>query len=140
MSLSRCGAGNGSEAAEVAIGSSVGAVIETYDSTGSALPPACISGDSFFPNSSPSLARWPCSPRSGSGSPLAVGGIIGGHLGDKVGRKPVLVASLIVMELATSSSACCPPTPPWASGPDPAGDGARLSALGVRRRVGRGSP
>jgi len=30
-----------------------------------------------------------------------IGGIIGGHLGDKVGRKPVLVASLIVMGLAT---------------------------------------
>ena len=30
-----------------------------------------------------------------------LGGIIGGHLGDRVGRKPVLVASLIVMGLAT---------------------------------------
>lgn len=30
-----------------------------------------------------------------------LGGIIGGHLGDKVGRKPVLVASLILMGLAT---------------------------------------
>ena len=30
-----------------------------------------------------------------------IGGILGGHLGDRVGRKPVLVASLIVMGLAT---------------------------------------
>jgi MFS family permease len=30
-----------------------------------------------------------------------LGGILGGHLGDKIGRKPVLVASLIVMGLAT---------------------------------------
>ena len=30
-----------------------------------------------------------------------VGGIVGGYLGDKIGRKPVLVGSLLLMGIAT---------------------------------------
>jgi MFS family permease len=37
-----------------------------------------------------------------------LGGIIGGHLGDRIGRKPVLVASLIIMGLATVLIGCLP--------------------------------
>ncbi len=37
-----------------------------------------------------------------------LGGVIGGHLGDRIGRKPVLVASLIVMGLATVLIGCLP--------------------------------
>ncbi len=90
------------DAKRVAIGSGVGAVIETYDFIGFGTAAALYFGTPSSRAPARSLARWPRSPPSASAS-LArpLGGIIGGHLGDKVGRKPVLVASLIVMGLAT---------------------------------------
>jgi MFS family permease len=37
-----------------------------------------------------------------------IGGLIGGHLGDRIGRKPVLVGALLVMGLATFLIGCLP--------------------------------
>ena len=37
-----------------------------------------------------------------------LGGIIGGYLGDRIGRKPVLVGSLLLMGLATVLIGCLP--------------------------------
>ncbi len=90
------------DAKRVAIGSGVGAVIETYDFIGFGTAAALYFGTAFFPNSSPLAGTLLSFATLGVGfvaRPL--GGIIGGHLGDKVGRKPVLVASLILMGLAT---------------------------------------
>ena len=90
------------DARRVAIGSSVGAVIETYDFIGFGTAAALYFGTAFFPGASPLAGTLASFATLGVGflaRPL--GGIIGGHLGDKVGRKPVLVASLIVMGLAT---------------------------------------
>jgi len=101
--LSLRGPVNGTpDAKKVAIGSSVGAVIETYDFIGFGTAAALYFGHAFFPNSSPVAGTLASFATLGVGflaRPL--GGVIGGHLGDKVGRKPVLVASLIVMGLAT---------------------------------------
>jgi len=101
--LSMRGPVNGTpDAKKVAIGSSVGAVIETYDFIGFGTAAALYFGHAFFPNSSPVAGTLASFATLGVGflaRPL--GGVIGGHLGDKVGRKPVLVASLIVMGLAT---------------------------------------
>src|ERR1700752_3744155 len=86
------------DAKKVAIGSAVGAVIETYDFIGFGTAAALYFGHAFFPNSSPIAATLSSFATLGVGflaRPL--GGFIGGHFGDKVGRKPVLVASLIVM-------------------------------------------
>ncbi|MCV7065508.1 MFS transporter, partial [Mycolicibacterium farcinogenes] len=59
-------------------------------------------GTAFFPNSSPVAGTLAAFATLGVGfAARPLGGIIGGHLGDKLGRKPVLVASLIVMGLAT---------------------------------------
>ena len=71
-------------------------------SSGSAPPPLCTSATRSSRTPARSRAPYFRSRRSGVGfvaRPL--GGVIGGHLGDKVGRKPVLVASLILMGLAT---------------------------------------
>ena len=90
------------DAKRVAIGSGVGAVIETYDFIGFGTAAALYFGHAFFPNSSPLAGTLLSFATLGVGfvaRPL--GGVIGGHLGDKVGRKPVLVASLIIMGLAT---------------------------------------
>lgn len=90
------------DAKKVAIGSAVGAVIETYDFIGFGTAAALYFGHAFFPGASPIAATLASFATLGVGflaRPL--GGFIGGHFGDKVGRKPVLVASLIVMGLAT---------------------------------------
>ena len=90
------------DARKVAIGSSVGAVIETYDFIGFGTAAALYFGTAFFPTADPisgTLASFATLGVGFAARPL--GGIIGGHLGDRVGRKPVLVASLIIMGLAT---------------------------------------
>ncbi|WP_406690490.1 MFS transporter [Saccharopolyspora sp. ID03-671] len=86
----------------VAWGSTAGAVIESYDFIGFGTAAALYFGDAFFPNASPIVGTLSAFATLGVGfiaRPL--GGVVGGHLGDRIGRKPVLVASLIVMGLAT---------------------------------------
>ncbi|KQR21254.1 MULTISPECIES: MFS transporter [Microbacterium] len=86
----------------VAVGSGVGAVIETYDFIGFGTAAALYFGTAFFPGSDPLTGTLLSFATLGVGfAARPLGGIIGGHLGDRVGRKPVLVASLIVMGLAT---------------------------------------
>ncbi|MFF2319207.1 MFS transporter [Arthrobacter sp. NPDC058097] len=90
------------DAKRVAIGSGVGAVIETYDFIGFGTAAALYFGTAFFPGSDPVTGTLASFATLGVGfAARPLGGIIGGHLGDKVGRKPVLVASLILMGLAT---------------------------------------
>ncbi|MBJ7291382.1 MFS transporter [Williamsia sp.] len=90
------------DAKRVAIGSSVGAVIETYDFIGFGTAAALYFGTAFFPGSSSVAGTLLAFATLGVGfAARPIGGIIGGHLGDRVGRKPVLVASLITMGLAT---------------------------------------
>ena len=90
------------EAKRVAIGSSVGAVIETYDFIGFGTAAALYFGTAFFPTGDPVTGTLAAFATLGVGfAARPIGGIIGGHLGDKVGRKPVLVASLILMGIAT---------------------------------------
>ena len=90
------------DAKRVAIGSGVGAVIETYDFIGFGTAAALYFGTAFFPGQSSVAGTLAAFATLGVGfAARPIGGIIGGHLGDKVGRKPVLVASLIVMGLAT---------------------------------------
>ncbi|KAA0102009.1 MFS transporter [Mycolicibacterium sp. P1-18] len=90
------------DARRVAVGSGVGAVIETYDFIGFGTAAALYFGTAFFPGASPVAGTLAAFATLGVGfAARPLGGIIGGHLGDKVGRKPVLVASLILMGLAT---------------------------------------
>lgn len=93
----------------VALGSTAGAVIEAYDFIGFGTAAGLYLGAAFFPNVNPMIGTLSAFATLGVGfvaRPL--GGIVGGHLGDKVGRKPVLVASLIVMGLATFLIGCLP--------------------------------
>ena len=90
------------EVRRVAVGSTAGAVIESYDFIGFGTAAALYLGAAFFPGGDPIVGTLAAFATLGVGfvaRPL--GGIIGGHLGDKVGRKPVLVASLILMGPAT---------------------------------------
>src|SRR5687768_4309518 len=90
------------DAKRVAIGSGVGAVIETYDFIGFGTAAALYFGTAFFPTGDPVTGTLAAFATLGVGfAARPLGGIIGGHLGDKVGRKPVLVTSLILMGVAT---------------------------------------
>ena len=94
--------GGTTDAKKVAVGSSVGAVIETYDFIGFGTAAALYFGTAFFPSENPMTGTLAAFATLGVGfAARPIGGILGGHLGDRVGRKPVLVASLIVMGLAT---------------------------------------
>jgi MFS transporter, MHS family, shikimate and dehydroshikimate transport protein len=86
----------------VAWGSTAGAIIESYDFIGFGTAAALYFGHAFFPNVSPVLGTLSAFAALGVGFVARpIGGIVGGHLGDRIGRKPVLVASLILMGIAT---------------------------------------
>src|SRR3954471_5722618 len=87
---------------KVAIGCSIGATIETYDFIGFGTAAALYFGHAFFPASDPLSGTLLSFATLGIGFAVRpLGGIIGGYLGDKSGRKPVLVGSLMLMGIAT---------------------------------------
>jgi MFS family permease len=86
----------------VAIGASIGATIETYDFIGFGVAAALYFNTVFFPASDPLSGTLLSFATLGIGFAVRpLGGIIGGYLGDKIGRKPVLVGSLLLMGIAT---------------------------------------
>jgi MFS family permease len=90
------------EKKRVAIGCSVGATIETYDFIGFGTAAALYFNTVFFPASDPLSGTLLSFATLGIGFAVRpLGGVIGGYLGDKIGRKPVLVGSLFLMGFAT---------------------------------------
>ncbi|MGD6756627.1 MFS transporter [Streptomyces sp. BH105] len=86
----------------VAIGSSIGATIETYDFIGFGTAAALYFNDVFFPSEDPLSGTLLSFATLGVGFAVRpIGGIIGGHLGDRIGRKSVLVGSLLLMGVCT---------------------------------------
>src|SRR4051795_3054459 len=93
----------------VAIGTSVGATIETYDFIGFGTAAALYFNTVFFPASDPLSGTLLSFATLGIGFAVRpLGGIIGGYLGDRIGRKPVLVGSLLLMGIATVLIGCLP--------------------------------
>ena len=78
----------------VAIGSAVGTTIENYDFLGYGTAAGLYLGKAFFPGTDALTGTL----LSGAGP---IGGSVGGYRGDKIGRKPVRIASLLVRGLAT---------------------------------------
>jgi MFS family permease len=94
---------------KVAIGCSIGATIETYDFIGFGTAAALYFSDAFFPSSDPLSGTLFSFATLGIGFAVRpLGGIIGGYLGDRIGRKPVLVGSLLLMGIATVLIGCLP--------------------------------
>src|ERR671921_1763881 len=86
----------------VAAGSSIGAMIETYDFIGFGIAAALYFNKVFFPANDPRSGLLLSFATLGIGFAVRpLGGIIGGYLGDRIGRKPVLVGSLLLMGIAT---------------------------------------
>ncbi len=86
----------------VAIASAIGTTIEWYDYFIYSTAAALIFGSQFFSTLSPASATLAAFATLGVGF-LArpIGGILWGHFGDRVGRKAMLVASLLLMGVAT---------------------------------------
>jgi MFS family permease len=73
----------------VAVGSSIGAMIETYDFIGFGIAAALYFNKVFFPANDPLSGTLLSFATLGIGFAVRpLGGIIGGILGDKIGRKP----------------------------------------------------
>ncbi len=85
-----------------AIGSAVGTTVENYDFIGYGTAAALYFGTAFFPESDATTGLLLSFATLGIGfAARPLGGIIGGYLGDKIGRRPVLVGSLLIMGLST---------------------------------------
>ena len=96
--------------------------IETYDFIGFGTAAALYFGTAFFPSADPLTGTLAAFATLGVGfAARPLGGVLGGHLGDRVGRKPVLVGSLIVMGLATFAIGLLPTYQAVGVSPDPAG-------------------
>ncbi len=96
-------AANGSpDKLKVAIGSAVGTTVENYDFLAYGTAAALYFGSDFFPSEDPVVGVLLGFLTFGIGFAMRpLGGIIGGFLGDKYGRKPVLVGALFVMGVST---------------------------------------
>ncbi|WBU38087.1 MFS transporter [Homoserinibacter sp. YIM 151385] len=87
---------------KTAIGSGVGTTIENYDFLAYGTAAALYFNDVFFHQDDPVVGALLGFLTFGIGFAVRpIGGLIGGYLGDKIGRKPVLVGALIVMGAAT---------------------------------------
>ncbi|MFD5746876.1 MFS transporter [Streptomyces sp. NPDC127033] len=87
----------------MAVASFIGNTIELYDFFIYGMAAALVLDDAFFPNLSPlnaTLASFSTYAVAFLARPI--GSIVFGHFGDRVGRKTVLVASLLLMGLSTA--------------------------------------
>ncbi|MFI5614321.1 MFS transporter [Amycolatopsis sp. NPDC051903] len=99
----------GAQVRRVALASSIGTTIEWYDYFIYSTATALVFNKLFFPSLSPASGTLAAFATLGVGfvaRPL--GGIVWGHFGDRVGRKAMLVASLVLMGLATAAVGVLP--------------------------------
>jgi len=86
-----------------AIGSAVGTTIENYDFLAYGTAAALYFNDAFFQSDSPVVGVLLGFLTFGIGFAMRpLGGLVGGYLGDKIGRKPVLIGALLVMGVSTT--------------------------------------
>ncbi|MFV0462930.1 MAG: MFS transporter [Nostocoides sp.] len=96
----------GSEARfrRVLSGSMVGAVLEWYDFVVYGMLAATVFAGQFFPKEDARVGLMLAFGTQAVGfAARPLGGIAFGHLGDKIGRKPTLIVTYIVLGLATAS-------------------------------------
>jgi len=88
--------------ARVAIASFIGTTIEFFDFYAYGLAAALVLNDAFFPQLDPvagTLAAFSTQAVAFASRPL--GAVIFGHFGDRIGRKKILIISLLLMGLST---------------------------------------
>ncbi|MBU8830387.1 MULTISPECIES: MFS transporter [Mycolicibacterium] len=85
-----------------AVGSAVGTTIENYDFLAYGTAAALYFNDAFFHADDPLIGVLIGFATFGVGFAMRpLGGLLGGYLGDRIGRKPVLIGALLVMGVAT---------------------------------------
>jgi MFS transporter, MHS family, shikimate and dehydroshikimate transport protein len=96
------GTGQTSSIRQVALASFIGTAIEWYDFFLYGTAAALVFGELFFPEATPLQGTLLAFATYGVGFfARPVGGIIFGHYGDRIGRKTMLVLSLLIMGIAT---------------------------------------
>jgi MHS family shikimate/dehydroshikimate transporter-like MFS transporter len=96
------GTGQTSSIRQVALASFIGTAIEWYDFFLYGTAAALVFGQLFFPEATPLQGTLLAFATYGVGFfARPVGGIIFGHYGDRIGRKTMLVLSLLIMGVAT---------------------------------------
>jgi metabolite-proton symporter len=93
----------GSSRLRVVLAASIGSALEWYDFFLYGTAAALVFGELFFPKSDPVVGTLLAFLTFGVGFAVRpIGGIIFGILGDRYGRKPVLVATLLMIGLGTT--------------------------------------
>ena len=92
----------GSQSKKAAAGSFIGTTIEWYDFYIYGLAAALVFGPLFFTSSSPYIATLAAFGTFAVGFfARPIGGLVFGHLGDRLGRRNILVVTLVMMGCAT---------------------------------------
>jgi MFS transporter, MHS family, shikimate and dehydroshikimate transport protein len=97
------GAGQNATVRQVVLASLIGTTIEWYDFFIYGTAAALVFNQLFFPNVDPVIGTLAAFATFGVGfvaRPL--GGVVFGHYGDKIGRKSMLVITLLIMGVATT--------------------------------------
>jgi MFS transporter, MHS family, shikimate and dehydroshikimate transport protein len=93
----------------VVAASFIGTTIEWYDFFLYGTAAALVFGELFFPGSSPLIGTLSAFGTFAVGfAARPLGGVVFGHFGDRIGRKTMLVLSLMIMGLATFLIGCLP--------------------------------
>ncbi len=93
----------------VALGSMIGTTIEWYDFYLYATASALVFKPLFFPNISSTAGTLASFATYAAGfGARPIGAVVSGHFGDRLGRKAVLVAALLVMGLVTTAIGVLP--------------------------------
>jgi MHS family shikimate/dehydroshikimate transporter-like MFS transporter len=86
----------------VMMASAVGSALEWYDFFIYGMAAALVFGDLFFPRLDPAVGTLAAFATFGVGFfARPFGGMVFGHLGDRIGRKPVLVITLMLVGIGT---------------------------------------
>jgi MFS family permease len=87
---------------KVLMASAVGSALEWYDFFIYGTAAALVFGDLFFPKLDPTVGTLAAFATFGVGFfARPIGGMVFGNLGDRVGRKPVLVITLMLVGIGT---------------------------------------
>lgn len=94
---------------KVVVASFIGTTIEGYDFVLYGLAAATVFGPLFFAPADPLVGTMAAFATYAVGFVARpIGGVLGGHYGDRIGRKSVLVASLLLTGLATTAIGLLP--------------------------------
>ncbi|WP_258035497.1 MFS transporter [Ralstonia pickettii] len=94
---------------KASLGSAAGTIVENFDFVAYGTASALYFGAVFFPESDPLVGTLLSFTTFALGYLVRpLGGILGGYFADRIGRRPVLIAALIVMGIATAAIGALP--------------------------------